>query len=278
MELVSWLSAETPVWALFLVFAGLQITWTLLVRTFPSVLGNVFLKRLDHRLSAKLERTKAELQSAHSTLKTSVDFLSLGQAELRGKVVAAVELLWDMTRAVQREFSGVTSLEMILLPEEITEALQGQRASIFVTAVDDFRHESHLMEIMSRLEAFSIEKSRLFVSDRLWLIVYVTRAVHGRIAHLLQRSFEEGRYLSWRDDNAILSLAGSVFSTELIDTAKGSQIAGLQMILGNLEAEFLKEARRVMSGSQGFADALSDLQSTLRYEQQKIASRLASTT
>ena len=41
----------------------------------------------------------------------------------------------------------------------------------------------------------------------------------------------------------------------------------------HVEAQFLKEALRVMSGSQQVADSLSDLQSTLLVEEQKLSHR-----
>ena len=40
------------------------------------------------------------------------------------------------------------------------------------------------------------------------------------------------------------------------------------MVLGRLEAEFLREAARVMSGSKAIADSLSDFQATFLVHQQ----------
>ena len=63
--------------------AALLIVWTLVIRVFPSVLGTAFEKRIAHGYDNKLEKIKAE----YSTLKTSVDFLSTTQSELRAKVI-----------------------------------------------------------------------------------------------------------------------------------------------------------------------------------------------
>lgn len=109
-----------PLWLAVVIFAALQLAWTLLIRTFPTVLGSAFLKHLEHQQNLKLEQTEAELQSAYSTLKTSVDFLSTVQSELRSKVIASVEPLWAAVLAVKSEFSDVVFLDSILLPNELT--------------------------------------------------------------------------------------------------------------------------------------------------------------
>ena len=52
---------------------------------------------------------------------------------------------------------------------------------------------------------------------------------------------------------------------DVIENAKSKNRGGFQYIISNLEADFLKESARVMSGSRGLADSLSDTQSTLQY-------------
>ena len=49
-------------------------------------------------------------------------------------------------------------------------------------------------------------------------------------------------------------------------------VGGFREVTARLKAEFLKEAIRVMSGSQHVADSLSDLQSTLLSKQQRLTS------
>lgn len=264
-------AAEAPLWSVLLMFASLQVVWTLLVRTFPSLLGSAFLRHLDHRFSEKLERTKADLQGAHTALKASVDFLSVGQGELRSRVISATELLWKMIRDVQHEYRLVVMTDHILLPEEITEGIQGKRKLHTIEALRPFRSDDHHLAIIERLDNPEYGKARLYVGDRLWLIAYVTRAVHGRRAVLLQRSFQENQYKDWKDDEHMRSLVASVLPEEVYNYAIAQQLGGFGTIASMLEVEFLREARRVMSGSQGFADALSDMHSALSYERQKVS-------
>lgn len=258
------------VWRALLIFVVLQLAWTLLIRTFPRVLGSAFLKRLEHQQNLKLEQTKAELQSAYSTLKTSVDFLSTVQSELRSKVITSVEPLWAAVLAVKSEFADVVLLDSVLLPNEIDDALQTGDHNTLIQSVEKYRDETCITKKMKCVDELATEKARLFAGDRLWLIFYIIRAVHGRLALLVHWSFEKNQYVDWRDDKGVQSLLEAVLSKQVIDSAKGKKVQGLQVLVAHLEAEFLKEAVRVMSGSQGFADSLSDLQATLQYEHQKL--------
>ena len=55
------------------------------------------------------------------------------------------------------------------------------------------------------------------------------------------------------------------------------KFGGLNILIAQLESGFLKEAARVMSGSQGFSDSLSDLNSVLQYQNQQIQQQLPKT-
>ena len=62
-------------------------------------------------------------------------------------------------------------------------------------------------------------------------------------------------------------------STALIAECRAKELGSLLMLLNRLEAEFLHEATRVMSGSKAISDSLADMQSTLLLASAKIAKR-----
>jgi hypothetical protein len=43
----------------------------------------------------------------------------------------------------------------------------------------------------------------------------------------------------------------------------------MSSVIATLEAEFLKEAMRIMSGSKFFAESVTDVQATLQFETQR---------
>ena len=75
---------------------------------------------------------------------------------------------------------------------------------------------------------------------------------------------------NWRHDELMAVHLNNCLTPNRIQEAKSRAVGGLRLALSYLKADFLKEAVRVMSGSQHVADSLSDLQSTLLTEQQRL--------
>lgn len=254
--------------------AALLIVWTLVIRVFPSVLGTAFEKRIAHGYDNKLEKIKAE----YSTLKTSVDFLSTTQSELRAKVIESTETLWSALLDTSKEFTGVRAVDTLLTPKEINEILSGERENpVIQEFLKPYSDAKSFTDKLTRYLVLLNEKDRLFVGDRLWILGAAIVAIHGQCGFLMQKSIEQKQYFSWKDDETVNSFLKSHLSEDVIGKAKAMKLGGLNMIFAHLGSDFLKEAARVMSGSQGFADSLSDLNSVLQYQNQQIQQQLLKT-
>jgi hypothetical protein len=130
-----------------------QLVFVVLLKYFPDFLNGALLKRVEHGYNVKLEavkselqrnsaqeieRSKAELQAAYSTIKSSVDFLSTGQTALRERSITSVEMLWGAMLQIKDAFSDVVYLDTILLPNEIDELFQGTRQSSIFQSVSGY--------------------------------------------------------------------------------------------------------------------------------------------
>ena len=258
-------------WFTIFLLVVLQLVGILLFRVFPSILGKSAVKYIEHQYARKLEQTKAELQASYSTLKTSVGFLSTTQAELRSKVIASTETLWGTVSAAEKEFGDIMLVDNIVLPNEVDEVLSGKSNNRFIRqTLEPYKDLQSYTEKLKRAEAIKTGSERLFVSARLWLVYSTILAVHGRFGFLMVKSLGKQQYVNWKDDHVMNSLLESCLPKTVIDGAKGKRLGGLQVAVAHLEGEFLKEAARVMSGSQGFADSLSGIHETMRYESQRM--------
>ena len=256
-------------WFTILLLVVLQLVGILLFRVFPSILGKSAVKYIEHQYARKLEQIKAELQASYSTLKTSVDFLSTTQSELRSKVIASTETLWGTVSAAEKEFVDIMLLDM--LPNEVDEVLSGKSNNRFIRqTLELYKDPQFFTEKFKRAEAIKTGSERLFVSARLWLVCSTILAVHGRFGFLMVQSLEKQQYVNWKDDHVMNSFLEYCLPKTVIDGAKGKRLGGFQVAVAHLEGEFLKEAARLMSGSQGFADFLSDIHETMRYESQQM--------
>lgn len=193
-----------PMWdtyiGLILLFVVLQVGYALLVRTFPEVLGGALLKSLDHRNAEKLEKLKGELslnsakeldnlRTDYQTLRDSTVYLAANQAELRSKMIASAELLWNDMLALRDTFGSLITFETIFLPKELAEAFEHGSHSKIMHFVNDLRDETSANNKLMRSVKQDAEKARLFVGDKLWLTYYVFRGIICRVAYMTSLSF-----------------------------------------------------------------------------------------
>ena len=274
-------------------------------KVFPDILGKFMFKAVEHRseirlirlrdelsrdtaihierlktelasdASVKVEAVKAELQGAYSTLRTSVDIISAGQSGLRTETITVVREMWKMILRLRLEFGDLFTFYSILLPKEIERVFSEGQPPRIVRMVERYRDEGKLTARINDFVGTQVEEGRLFAGEKLWLIYHSTRAFHLRLALLTSGSLKDHKYRDWSSDELIDYALRSVLAGNVVDRIKEAQTRGVQEAIGRLEAEFLHEANRVMSGSRALADSLSDIQATLRLEHQKVADRRA---
>jgi hypothetical protein len=86
------------------------------------------------------------------------------------------------------------------------------------------------------------ESERIFVTQRLWNAYFVIRALHGRVAYLFQKSFEESRYRDWRSDSGADQLLRAMLPPNVVEQLKSKTIGELHGAFDYLEEQFLAEA------------------------------------
>ncbi|MEN3238939.1 hypothetical protein PUR29_36500 [Methylobacterium ajmalii] len=260
----------------FVWWVGPPLLWIGLFKVLPDFLGNNFIKALEARRSAVLERLKgeiarqnaaeieaikAELQVVSSTVKTSADFLIASQGELRGKTIAAAEILWSEMLRLAEDYASIIFVDTILNKNEINDLVEGKLKHNGYFDLEEYRdikcRSSKLMVVKE------LDKARLFVGDRLWLIFFNYRAIIGRYTYLMSESFDNKKLRHWHDDKNIKSMLLSTLNQKTVAEIMALEIGGLQHALSYINAAFLKEAARVMSGSSAFAASLTDVQATL---------------
>lgn len=244
-----------------------NVAWTLLARTFPAVLTAKLTKGIEHGHATELSRLKADLDARYSTLKSSVDFLSASQSDLRTRAITSVESLWTAVLEIEREHSDLVFVDNIFVSEELRDFFASGRIKKHLA---DYSDTDVLAKKMERFVHLTSERERLFSGERLWLRFSTFCRAHGRMAVLAQFSFEKETYVDWRTDHLMNSILGAILPADVLERAKKRRLGGFREVTGHLKAEFLKEAIRVMSGSQHVADSLSDVQSTLLSEQQRL--------
>lgn len=246
------------------------LLWTLVLRLFPRILTTTIERKIEGHHATKLAGLTAELEGKYSTLRTSVDYLSMQQTALRSHIISAVEVLWDEILRLEMQFGHLLVLDTILVAEEIERFYASGAKGDIGRALQDYRNFDHAQSELHRLNDPEVEKARLFAGERLWLMFFTIRGVYGRHMLLTHKSLQENRYHDWRQDKLVREHLNNCLSPKVTEKATTQASGGIQLALGYVKASFLKEAVRVMSGSQQMAESLADLQSTLLTEKQRL--------
>lgn len=262
--------------------------WALVIAALvaPAIFGFVFLrllpgaimkfadKEIERRSDIKLEAVKGEIQGSYSALKSSMELLTASNSGLHPHIIDTVTALWGLVVKMKHEFSGMVAFDAIFLADEAAEAFKNEGAHANrIVYVDKHRDEFQNLQNNGAVLEPNLDKHRLFSGDRLWLIFFVIRAVYMRSSLLIARSFQKHDYVDWRKDDGIRQLLSTILTAELVEELRARKAGGLTAAIDQLEARFLFEATRVMSGSKAMADSLADMQSILLLENAKVAGK-----
>lgn len=260
---------------LFVMLLWSPLAILLFLKFLPSLAGKFLAKEIERRSDIRLERIKADLEGSYSTLKTSVDVLVAGNSGMRSHIISAVSALWQAMIKMRDEYGSLVAFDSIILAEEADKAFADQQnpKHAKICALVGAHADERPLRRDSPMNDSELEHHRLFCGDRLWLIFYTYRATLGRSSLLISWSFQQGSFRDWRRDDPIAQLFGMVLSVETLREARETKLNGLNSLFGRLEAEFLHEAARVMSGSKVMADSLSDMQSIMLLQNAKIGER-----
>ncbi|QNO27243.1 hypothetical protein EEB18_021480 [Sphingopyxis sp. OPL5] len=240
----------------------------------PGAITKFVDKEIERRSDIKLEKVKGEILGSYSTLKSSVDMLTASNSGLHPHIIETVTALWGLVVTMKHNFSGMVVFDTLFLADEAAQAFQDEAAHANLIAyVEAHRNEFDNLAINGAVLEPNLDKHRLFCGDRLWLIFFIIRAVYMRSSLLIARSFQKGDYNDWRQDDGIRQLLSAILPEQLVADVRSRPTGGLTMAIDQLEARFLHEATRVMSGSKAMADSLADMQSVLLLENAKVAGK-----
>ncbi|MGP9790880.1 hypothetical protein [Roseinatronobacter sp. NSM] len=225
-------------------------------------------------INKDLEKTKASLNAEYSSLKSSVEYISHSQSELRSKTISSIEKMWDAILEMKSEFSEIILFYSIITDQEMKDAIEGgNRGNKFLDPIKAYSEEGVTSSKFDRINVLRDYKYALYSGDKLYQIFSVVGGVYARLVYINNKSLNDHRYRDWRTDH-IISLVEGVISPEHIELAKSRKVGAIPLLLSLLDAEFLKEARRVMSGSEVLANSLSDVQAVLSKENEKVRGKI----
>jgi hypothetical protein len=192
---------------------------------------------------------------------------------MRPHIVESVTALWAQMLLMRTKFAMLVAFDGIFLADEAQQAFSGQGLPNLLEYVRPFAGELHTNPLMREFNEASLDQHRLFIGDRLWLLFYIYRAFLMRNGLLISQSWERRTFVDWRKDSGVSQLLGALLTSDEVAQLKAKNAGGLAAALARIEAAFLHEATRVMSGSKAMADSLSDMQAILLLQNATIGKR-----
>lgn len=128
-------------------------------------------------------------------------------SELTDARIRAVDALWRELVRIDDLSSPARYLADLFTVEELNRVLQEGHESLsetFETCRDLFFSNTRQPETL--LLGADVRATRPLVSDRLWYLFFVTRAIHMRLGYLAAKSLEQKRYVDWKGDSGMSQL------------------------------------------------------------------------
>ncbi len=160
---------------------------------------------------------------------------------LQGRRILAIETLWKVSQRFRAEFSDIVFIDTILLNKEIDDYFRsGLREEMFA-GIQAYASLSTTPKRFTKADQDAINE-RPFINPRAWGIMHVLKALYGRSAMLMQLSFKERAYQTWKNDEPLDHLLRAVLPGHIVDDAKNREIGGLQFLIEHLEVNFMSAA------------------------------------
>jgi hypothetical protein len=159
------------------------------------------------------------------------------------RAAKAAERLWLILLELRKEFSDVTFVETILIPDELSKYFRGTWSHELLRTVESYADELTVLHKMQRAGFENAQKERTAISSRLWSIYFSLQAIYGRVGMLYTFSFKRREYQDWRKDHGIDQHLRAILPSQGVDTLKADPNIGLQQLVGMLENLFLEVAR-----------------------------------
>jgi hypothetical protein len=190
----------------------------------------------------QLERLRAENAKQLAIEASARSSLSDAYKATHERRLTAIERAWAIILKIRAVTPSYIPLSDLLTDEEQKNL---SKMVPFRTLIKNSQAEPLEKRLPRAFEG--MDEIRLFVGDRIYMLVFVYQALHGRIEFLMQRSLDEEHLDPWWKDSFMYQVLPLVLShNEIEELQHGQQRFG--RLRSMLEVKFLQECQPILSG------------------------------
>lgn len=209
-------------------------------------------------LEISLEKTKAELDTNRTILNLAITSLANESRTAQKKRIKATEDIWNTTMEIRNVASSIVFFYSILLPNEYKEGITN-RELINIENTDK-NIDEYLLKSLSNNE---IEKSRIFVGEKLWFLFWSYRAIFLRLGKKFIDLAKKGEVFIWTEDSLIKEYMNIVLDENEIEYIKNNHdFKKLNALKEFIEIKIINEIEALISGEKA---ATSSFENAIKF-------------
>lgn len=153
--------------------------------------------------------------------------------------IDANRALWEAMVAIKKEFNVITMVDLVYQPEEVQAFFASGEFSSQLSFLFSFKGWEALAKKLQKANANDVDKYRLFVKPTLFDLFFTYRAMFGRLAVLIDQSFEKKKYVDWRFDSGFQEILASSFTPDEIAEINAAKPSPIDLAANRIERRFL---------------------------------------
>ena len=220
---------------------------------------NWVIKAISYQYDTKLENLKSELRLSQETFLENIRADRANRESIRAVTLAnfsaaqqtaykrrieAVDVLW---KAVLQSRTATPEMAYIHIVDMI-----GYKEELFGSNLKDPLKSINYVEALksSRSNFDQVEKERPFISEELYSLFFVFRAILGRSLSTTCHSYQQGKLQLWFREHGTIELLKQVLTEDEWDEFSKKKSSQLQWFCQRLESKISVAIARLLSGEE----------------------------
>ena len=221
--------------------------WGLIITAIAAGLYKLLLQRLQKRYDSEIEDLKSKNSYNNTLINNLTNSIPNVYLSSNEKRIEYLEGVWLALVEIKEQFPSAISLIYTILTKEEVEEINNSGKELIKQQLKS-THIDPYLELTNSLHN-KINLSRPFIGSELWLIFFVYRAFHARIAFKTIENFNQENLKHWTSDREFLdSVLTTVIPKNHLEKLLEKNFSGFSNIRDYLETKALNNIGEQLTG------------------------------
>jgi len=248
-------------WSIIKLLGGFSITLIAIILFFSNYLKKILNRAIDYKYEKKLEDVKGEIEKNNSTLSSIIQNYFSSSQKILDKKIHAYEELWTSIIEFKSFIpGGINLVFQILTDEELNDnkAYENlQNNGTLGKMLSLYNHEEEMKKFANKEDR--LMKFQPYISDEMYKLFFVYRALVGRITHQFIWEFQNKKVYNWKKDKSLNGLLMIVLTEKELKYIYSIEISALPNLLDLLEYKILQDFRTNLNIKDSTNDSIEYL-------------------